>query len=80
MQFPRTVLLFALGLFAVGPPLHAQQPRDRNLETCLSSKYPALCRQDLLKPNELTQVRTAERGTCGGVWMAAIRRSVITRC
>jgi hypothetical protein len=53
------VLLLSLGL-VVEEPSYAQQGRDRNLETCMSGKYPALCNYSRLTPDQLRQVRSAE--------------------
>ncbi len=53
------VLLLSLGLVVEGPS-YAQQGRDRNLETCLSGKYPALCDYSRLTQDQLRQVRAAE--------------------
>lgn len=53
------VLLLSLGLVAEGRS-YAQQGGDRNLETCLSGKYPALCDYSRLTPDHLRQVRAAE--------------------
>lgn len=59
MRAARTVLLLALS-FAAARPLDAQQQRDRNLQTCLSGKYPALCDYSRLTPGQLREVRAAE--------------------
>lgn len=59
MQSVWKVLLLSLSLVVVGPS-HAQQDRDRNLKTCLSGKYPALCDDSRLAPDQLRQVRAAE--------------------
>ncbi len=54
-------LFLILGLFCA--PLGAQSPKDRaeNLGTCLSGKYPSLCRYELLSPEDLARARGAER-------------------
>lgn len=59
MRAARTILLLALSVVA-GRPVHAQQPRDRNLQTCLSGKYPALCDYSRLTSDQLREVRAAE--------------------
>lgn len=57
----RRLALAAL-LLSASHPLYAQQnpTREQNLQTCLSGRYRALCRQDLLSPEERVQVRAAE--------------------
>lgn len=40
--------------------ISAQQSQEQNLQTCLSGKYPAMCRHDLLSAEERTQVTAAE--------------------
>lgn len=39
----------------------AQESRERNLQICLTGKYPTLCRYDLLSTSEQLQAREAER-------------------
>ncbi len=41
-------------------PAHAQQTTTDNLSTCLAGRYPALCRHDLLTPEQQTRVHAAE--------------------
>jgi|RhiMethySRZTD1v2_1073278.scaffolds.fasta_scaffold1016985_1 Superinfection immunity protein len=59
MQSARTLLLLCLSLMPA-TELLAQQVPDRNLETCLSGKFPALCNYNRLTPDQLLQVRAAE--------------------
>ena len=59
MRAGGTTLFLALAVVAAGP-LYAKQPRDRNLQTCLSGKYPALCDYRRLTPDRLREVRAAE--------------------
>jgi hypothetical protein len=47
-------------LFAASQAVYAQQTRERNLQTCLSGKYPALCNYSLLTPEQLKQAKAAE--------------------
>jgi len=44
-----------------GLVLFAQREKQRNLETCLSGKYPALCNHSLLTFDQLQQVTAAEK-------------------
>ena len=58
MNFPRAVLLtvpVAVALSAL-----AQNTATRNLQTCLSGKYPALCDHKTLSSEQAEQVRAAE--------------------
>lgn len=59
MSAARTFLTLALSLVATATS-HAQQPRDRNLETCLNGKYPALCDHSRLTPDQLRAAQAAE--------------------
>lgn len=52
------IVLIAL-LFAASQPVYAVQTRERNLQTCLSGKYPALCDYSLLTPDQVRQVNAA---------------------
>lgn len=60
----RILRLLALSLaVAVTPaaePSRAQDPGDRNLQTCLTGKYPALCDHTRLTPDQLRAVTAAE--------------------
>jgi len=47
-------------LFAITQPVYAQQTNERNLQTCLSGKYPTLCNYSLLIPEQLRQAQAAE--------------------
>lgn len=60
MRCIREVILIAVIALAV-QPVHGQQPTDRNLQTCLTGKYPALCDYSPLTPEQLREVRAAER-------------------
>lgn len=51
-----TALVFALGGFA-----SSQNSPQRNIDTCLSGKYPALCDHGALTPEQLRQARLAEQ-------------------
>lgn len=57
----RTIALLACVL-ALWPAQQAvaQQTREQNLQTCLSGKYPSLCRYDILSDEQRVQVRAAE--------------------
>ena len=56
-----TVVFVVAALTFVTPQRSdAQQSTEQNLQTCLSGKYPALCRHDLLSPEERVRVRSAE--------------------
>lgn len=59
MQSAWEVILLSLCVVVAAPSL-AQQGRDRNLETCMSGRYPALCNYARLTPDQLRQVRAAE--------------------
>jgi hypothetical protein len=50
-------LLFAL----IAATANAQSTRERNLETCLSGRYPSLCDHTLLTPEQSRQVAVAEK-------------------
>jgi len=55
----------------------------RNVATCLSGNYPALCKHDLLSPEQLSQVRQAERTanyrTCAsGQYPALCKHDLLT--
>lgn len=58
---PRIVTVMAIALgFALPQHAHTQQSRDRNLQTCLSGRYPALCDYSLLPPEQRHQAQAAE--------------------
>lgn len=46
--------------FTLPQDAYTQQSRERNLQTCLSGKYPALCDYSLLMPEQRRQAQTAE--------------------
>jgi len=56
------MITFVIAVLTLWPvqQTSAQQSREQNLQTCLSGKYPALCRHDLLSTEERIQVRSAE--------------------
>ena len=55
-------IVFCWSLVFIAPVASSQSPqfRDRNLETCLSGKYPALCDRSRLTQGQLNEARAAE--------------------
>src|SRR5438477_11837316 len=56
----RVRALAAVLAFAASP-ISAQSARERNLQTCLSGRYPALCDRTLLTPEQNRQATLAEK-------------------
>lgn len=56
-----TVNLIALFVWCLATPASSQDKLQRNLEICLSGKYPALCKHGALTPDQLPQARAAEQ-------------------
>ena len=56
-----TLVLAAALVFALGGFASSQNLPQRNIDTCLSGKYPALCDHGALTPEQLRQARVAEQ-------------------
>src|SRR5690349_14569210 len=52
---------FTLTVALIAATASAQTSRDRNLQTCLSGRYPTLCNRSLLTPEQAKQATLAER-------------------
>ena len=57
-QVSKSLFVFCVAL--AGIFAHAQARTQKNLETCMTGKYPALCDHSILTSQQLTQVRAAE--------------------
>jgi hypothetical protein len=58
MRWRSEIIIFVLVVAAV-PVTNAQQPSNRNLQTCLSGKYPALCDNSRLTPEQRREADAA---------------------
>jgi hypothetical protein len=59
MRWVSAITVLVLVVAAV-PASYAQQPSNQNLQTCLSGKYPALCDNSLLTPEQRREAHAAE--------------------
>src|SRR5262249_4680909 len=61
MAHPRRRAIWPLFLAAIAGTAPAQSVRERNLQTCLSGRYPNLCDHRLLTPEQNEKAILAER-------------------